>query len=866
MSPLNLPIFLTGGALAPGETHPMRLGIPFPPGAITQPESLRLYCGDRPVTADATPLLRWPDGSVQWMLLRFLARGEHGPSAYRLSADNPEKSPGAEARLRFSESDDGTRIDTGRAVFTVAKDFLRPFQSVAIDGIPILAAESEPVLLRDAQGKPHRFRIHEARVEHHGATGLELKLVGAWTPRWGKELCRAVCRLHFFADTALVKMEGTLWNPKAARHRGGLWDLGDPGSVFFRSLSFPFAFRPAATPQAWLTLDADTPPRPCQHGSVHQNSSGFPGWQSPAHVDKDDRLTVKFRGWRGDRDGEALSGDHSNPAAMLHHDAGAAAFALEHFWEAFPNRIDVSQHAVSLEPFPAADGQEFELQGGEKATFTLWADFAADPAQPVPLRVARAPLTPVLDPAWVAACGCLPYSAAPGSDDPFYAGLQQAWIEGDGSLFARRAAYEEFGWRNFGEVPADHEKLHYHGMRPLVSHYNNQYDLIQSFWRKFLETGDGRWRSLAADLCLHVINHDIYHTAQDKAAYNGGYFWHTAHYRHAGTATHRTYSRRATDGPPPRGFGGGPSNEHNYTSGLLLHYALTGETEAREAVLELAGWVRDMQDGRRTPFRFFSRNPTGLATCTRFLDFQGPGRGGAYSVNTCLDAFTLAGDRSWMELAERTIAVCIHPEDDCDALDLLNRENRWSYVVFLQVLGKYLEVKWERRETDAAFAYAQASLIHYARWMAAKEFPALWKPDQLEFATSTWAAQDLRKTEVFLLAARFGDAFEEKRFLERAEFFYGETKQYLARFDDKGCVRNMAILLHCLPACRQWRSGRLRNLGLNAEVAQKFPPKIALLPQKIQAIRNARRFLLTLGMSGFVRILRGSQKRARGSA
>src|SRR5690606_39916359 len=109
---------------------------------------------------------------------------------------------------------------------------------------------------------------------------------------------------------------------------------------------------------------------------------------------------------------------------------------------------------------------------------------------------------------------------------------------------------------------------------------------------------------------MHV---DLYRTDGDKNAYNGGYFWHTAHYLHAGTGTHRCYSRLAADGEAlPPGFGGGPSNEHNYTTGLLLYHYLIVDRRARRCVSLLAYWVVGMQDGSRTPFRFLSSNPTGL--------------------------------------------------------------------------------------------------------------------------------------------------------------------------------------------------------------------------------------------------------------
>ena len=59
--------------------------------------------------------------------------------------------------------------------------------------------------------------------------------------------------------------------------------------------------------------------------------------------------------------------------------------------------------------------------------------------------------------------------------------------------------------------------------------------------------------------------------------------------------------------------GGGPSNEHCYSSGLLLHYLLTGDPLSREAAIGLAEWVLAMDDGRRAkwPLPWLSAAPTG---------------------------------------------------------------------------------------------------------------------------------------------------------------------------------------------------------------------------------------------------------------
>ncbi|MDB5103933.1 MAG: hypothetical protein JWP91_1622 [Fibrobacteres bacterium] len=867
---IRIPIRLTADPSASGP-RPVRIGIPLPRAALADIGRLALRDpSGLEVPCDAQSLSRWPDGSLKWILLRFLATGDSNGTGYALSLDGPVgPADPTTGPLRWSDAGAAFHIETGAARFTVPKDGLHPWGQVEIGSEALLEAPAAaaPSPLRGMRDEPLRFKHLRGRVEFSGKVALDLAIEGTIVDAAGKEFCRAASRITFYAGTALSLARITLWNPRAARHAGGLWDLGDPGSVLFKSLSLPIRFAPTPGMAGGLSLDPDSDGVIACDGTadLFQGSSGGANWRSRNHVDSRNEVPLDLAGYRLTNGASAETGARANPAALIRHRAGTAAFSREHFWQAFPSRIAVTDASVTLEPFPDLGGKPHELQGGEKAVFSLWADFLTDPERPrAALSAARRPVAAIPDPEWIAASGCVGGVTTPSAEeDPFFAGLESGWISGPHSVFALREEYDEYGWRNFGEVPADHEKQHYKGRWEFVSHYNNQYDLVLSFLRESLRTGDPRWRALGDDLARHVVDHDLYHTQADKPAYNGGYFWHTAHYAHAGTATHRTFSRHCMEGGPlPAGFGGGPSNEHNYTSGLLLHHWLTGDPDSREAVLMLARWVRDMQDGSRTPLRFLSRNPTGLSTCTRHLDFQGPGRGAGYSVNACLDAYALTSDPDWMRLAEDFIRTCIHPGDDCSAMGLLDRENRWSYVIFLQILAKYLDVKLGLGQMDAAFRYARASLLHYADWMAEKESPNLSDPSQLEYPTSTWAAQDLRKSDALFSAGRFAEPGKDRRYFEKADFFRAQAKRYLEGFEDRGSVRNMAILLYSLPACREREAGGLRSLDLGP-VAGPFPARVSLVPQKIQFLRNAKAIAKTGGLAAAFLFFRHIRNRCR---
>jgi hypothetical protein len=160
-----------------------------------------------------------------------------------------------------------------------------------------------------------------------------------------------------------------------------------------------------------------------------------------------------------------------------------------------------------------------------------------------------------------------------------------------------------------------------------------------------------------------------------------------------------------------------------------------------------------------------------------------------------LDGHRLTGDARFLAKAEELIRRCVHPHDDIAARELLDAERRWSYIVFMQALGRYLEHKAERGEIDGAYAYARASLLHYARWMADHEYPYLEKPEVLEYPTETWAAQDIRKSDVFCYAAQHASGDERPRFVERARFFFDASVSTLLKLETRTFARPVILLL-----------------------------------------------------------------------
>lgn len=644
--------------------EPVTCGVPLPSGAVRDAGRLALCDAEgRPVPLQARALDRWADGSVRWALLDWLA-GASG--AFLLGTGDPAAPSPA---VRAEEAEGAVAVDTGRAAFRIRRGGRFPFDAAHVGAAPAIDPERTGLRVEDAKGLAYAPRIERIALEERGPLRACVRVEGALEASGAREPLADLCaRLHFFAGSATVRVALTIRNPRPARHPGGVWELGDPGSIYFRDGSLALAL-PAGAGAAAIrcSLEIGAPyERFDPDLEVYQDSSGGENWRSPNHVNREGRVPHAFRGYRvRDGGGVERAGLRATPVVLLERGERTIGVAARHFWQSFPKALEATAGSLTLRLFPRQFADVHELQGGEQKTHELHLAFAPDEVLPEePLAWCRAPLVARASPGWYCASGAVPY-LTPKAQDPHadYLRLVDAAIEGDDTFEKKREVVDEYGWRHFGDVYGDHEAVFHEGEAPLVSHYNDQYDPIAGFGHQFLRSGDARWWALMDELAAHVTDIDVYHTERDKAAYNGGLFWHTVHYVGAGRATHRSY---------PRGTcGGGPSSEHDYTSGLLLHHFLTGSALSRETALELARWTMAMEDGRRTPFRWLARGPTGLASASGSPLYHGPGRGPGNAVNTLVDAHRLTGERAYLEKAEELIRRCAHPKEEVGRLELL---------------------------------------------------------------------------------------------------------------------------------------------------------------------------------------------------
>jgi len=779
---------------------PVRLGVPCPWARFFPGEhfALELPGGERRAV-QARPLDLWADGSVKWLLTDFslpLAAGARAQCRLVPGMAPEGGSAAGQGRPIVQEAGRFFRADTGVGVFAVSAEASSLFSSLTLRGGEFLAEEGGGAVLLLADGRKASAVLDAALIEENGPLRATILKKGRFVDRQGKELCNFALRQTFFAGKNICQLDFLLHNPKAAAHPGGVWDLGASGSLFFRELALEVRCREAVHSLEWQ----EAPGSPLRRDALeswllYQDSSGLEHWDSVNHIDRDRVSTVSFPGFRvhaaTSLTGAPLGqGGQATPYVKLLSPGGWVAATVRDFWQNFPKSLEVAQGVLRVGLFPRHGSGLHELQGGESKRHTIIFEFGQGNAQTAIPEFQKPPVA-FPDPVWTESSGAVA-GLTIAELSPVCAEYVENIISGPNSFFAKRERIDEYGWRNFGDIYADHEAVHHKGERPFVSHYNNQYDFLYGGIVHFLRTGKEQWFELASDLARHVVDIDIYHTDRDRPAFNHGQFWHTDHYSEAHTCTHRSYSRLNRKGNGP--YGGGPSNENDYSTGLLHYYYLTGDPQAREAVLELASWVLAMDDGGKTLFAFFDQGPSGGASQTVDPAFHKPGRGAGNSINTLLDAFRLGKEYAYLEKAEALIRRCIHPRDDVAALGLDAPEYRWSYLVFLQVLGKYLDLKVELQCQDAPYFYARDSLLRYAAWMLDHERPYQELLDRVELPTETWPAQDIRKTHVLYLAAKYAPPEQRSALRARAEFFFHRCLHDLLGYPTAYVTRPLVLL------------------------------------------------------------------------
>lgn len=736
---------------------PKLISVPLARGQFIDAKKLRWLDeeGTELKVVSAKTLSVWDDGSIKWVNLQL------DLSAYRQDEIDVEVSQQAETQVS-EQIHDFSELLAKLSPNVVAQG--KPLQCQKVNNTVANEVQFE---LHDEQGQPVRVKIRVA-AKSLGVEGL----------------CQIDCSIH---------------NYNRARHPGGLWDLGDSGSFEFDSFDLDFKLDGDGKGQLTLSNTQQQGEEEfireltsLQGFRVHQFSSGSPQWNSENHVDKTGKVNLEKRGFEVHYQdaGQPVTtqGERIQPLLKLENSAQHLALSIRKFWQNFPSALAVEQDKVVLGFFPK-QAYVHELQGGERKTFQCVIDTQGNSELvAAALQNNRASVCPQ----FLCESNAITLFESDTQSEPLYGVIEQG-LASDNNFFEKREKVDEYGWRHFGDLFADHEAFGESGKKVKFSHYNNQYDPIWGFLRQYLRTGEAKWFELADDLVQHVLDIDIYRTDLDRDEYNNGLFWHTDHYSDASTCTHRTFSKNHSAVYEGYQSGGGPGGQHCYTHGLALYYFLTGNEDAKNTVLSMTEWIAHIYEGSPsilgTLFAIKRSKAIGVKNVVtgRYpLD-----RGTGNYINALLDSYQLTGSERYFDRAFDVLKNTLHPNDDIDSFGFDNIELTWFYSILLQSVVRVLEIKRQQAALDEQFWYCRDILSTYAQWMYDNEEPYLDQVEKLEFPNLTWAAQDLRRANLFYSAAYYCDS----KYCDKADSFHQHVVDKLKDSPESSLTRIQALIM-----------------------------------------------------------------------
>jgi hypothetical protein len=407
---------------------PLSTGLGLPRGFLQDGQALSLQTPKgETVELQSTPLAHWSDGSAKWTLLDFVAPEVMSDASNWCVERASETASATDAPAAFPAETFGLRLENDSVVLR------RGEQETKIDFV-----------LTNESGQKNRPRVTHQRIESDGPVRRTVLFEGEFPKCRG---LRFAARVSTFQDTGHVKCDVKLHNPNRAIHKGGVWDLGDAGSVSFDSFHIECA---KSAPASTIHWKAEFDHADCSSGggslSIYQDSSGRENWQSRNHCNADGRIPCRFRGYELRASARTEKGDHASPTVALEGDDGSLTVAVPEFWQQFPSSISAESTKIQIGLFPARWNDLFELQGGEQKTQTVWLSLGQKDADLHDVDWICNPVRVATSPELHTETKAIPYFC-PASTDP-HSRLTTLLNEasfGENSLTAKRDAVDEYG-------------------------------------------------------------------------------------------------------------------------------------------------------------------------------------------------------------------------------------------------------------------------------------------------------------------------------------------------------------------------------------------------------------------------------------
>jgi hypothetical protein len=562
---------------------PTETGVPFAQGELGSGSKVQILGEDgEEVIAQTTVLSRWPDNSVRWLLVEFMANVPGGKTREFKLRYGEDVTPSQAPAGLVAQTNYGFEINTGPMKLIIDPDnvklpgdiWVNPKADGTFTGAHRVMTGGEAILeMPDGTKYSSIGRAEVARIESEGPIRATIYLQGHHTNSSGKMFLYEA-RLHAFRGSSLLWLEYTFGNDAP----------GNFTTVKSLGLQIPFD---KSVDSVTFGGDKVTHKVPSLTGSAIISQM----------LDTDYEVTS---------DGKRLAGGKRAIGwSELSLGGLTTTIAPQYFWQNYPKQIEVTRDNITIGLMPTLQRGQYSGKARNQAEdtrlfFYLQNDgyklragmnkrhqflFAfGENADNIPIEYVDTSLrasVPREQYALSRAFG--PMGVEPGSISDlfvekldFHLGLFTSTLE------SQRA----YGMMNFGD---------WWGERQL-NWGNLEYDLAQGLFMSYVHTGNDLAFILGERAALHQMDVDVarQHWDPDEVGY---------HHEHCMAHTGGYWAKNT--------FGSGMENTisnlgHVFNNGLVTYYHMTGDPMGLETAIRIADHYIRRKSGDYSSFNYFN--------------------------------------------------------------------------------------------------------------------------------------------------------------------------------------------------------------------------------------------------------------------
>jgi len=520
-------------------------GVPFAKGSLRPSQPMHMVTDTgQPLPTQTKVLGHWPDGSVKWLLVQFVADcPANGRRGYTLA---PGTGPLPTHPVAVRPDNDQILVTTGRLRVSMLRSRLTFLDEVLLHcdevdtrmlsgGTPMRFVLTDGTLHSSANTKPDLVEVEES-----GPIRATIRMVGWLQGPKGERLYKLDTRLRFYAGQAYVKAEYTFVC------------LGKPELHEVREIAVDLA-PPSGTDTRYL-LPGDT---------IH--NEGTLSTKQTAVLSVDSKLVCKA----GLAGSQSTARTRLDGWALLRNENAAVGVAIRDFRHLCPKAIELAPTRITLSLWSPRGGEILRLGRTRAKTHHVLYDFGAVGGRDAALDRLRAfqqPLIATPDPEYFCATGALgPLSPEGAPETTDYDKKVAAAFE---TLRQRRETWgRENGLLHYGDW--------YHGgYGNKLTRGDLEYDTGHACFLLYARSGRRAYYDFAVACNQHFIDIDVNHETGDQ--------------RYHGYGDHAETHEAVTTGME---WG------HVFTDCPADAYCLTGDERSLAAVRMIADRVATIADG-----------------------------------------------------------------------------------------------------------------------------------------------------------------------------------------------------------------------------------------------------------------------------